>query len=150
MKRSLAGLFVLALALGCASALPDVGPFVDATSELHEAIRASGDEVVAVLRNVDELADRADELETEFESRESAVVALLQYSKALQNIAVAGDAGDKAVSSLGQALTDLAQGVGVAVPTDGPADELTGVVRAVYQQIALATARGSLQEALSA
>jgi hypothetical protein len=140
-------LCVAATFVGCAS-LPEVGPFVDATAEMRSAVVASGSTVVAELRVMPEGEPLAANLEQEWAKRAQAVDALVIYAESLRTIIKAGQQGRQAARALADAVTGLAQGVGVVVPGTGALPVAVDAATFVYSHIALIRASHSLEEAL--
>ena len=140
-------LCVAATFVGCTS-LPEVGPFVDATAEMRSAVVVSGSTVVAELRLMPEGEALATTLEQEWAKRAQAVNALVIYAESLRTIIKAGQQGGQAARALADAVTGLAQGVGVVVPGAGALPVAVDAATFVYSHIALIRASHSLEEAL--
>jgi hypothetical protein len=148
----------LGLAAGCAS-LPDASPYLDATLQLRSAVAATG---TAVATELDAAAaastgdDRA-ALERhaktfgeEWLARVEAADAMVAYAQSLADLSRAGNEGADAARSLAGALTQLAGGVGLALPAAGAMTPATDAAAFVYAQVAAVRASRSLEEALVA
>lgn len=157
LSRPLAGVLMVLLA-GCAT-LPDVAPYRDATVQLRSAVLASGNAVGGELKSaalaVDEndrakLEESAKSFSESWKARVEAADALVAYAQALAEIAKAGKEGGDTARSLAGALTQLAGGVGIALPAAGTVATLTDTAAFVYAQVAAVRASRSLEEALAA
>lgn len=133
------------LALACATNLPNVQPFVDASEGLSSTVKASGTAVEASLREVDPAS--ANQLHGAWAAREEAVDALVTYSLALQDITNAGNTGSESVEKLATATTTLADQINVALPAQA-ISTATDIGKFIYGQIARARAAKKLSEAL--
>ena len=148
---------LLALAAGCAT-LPDVAPYRDATVQLRSAMLASGNAVGGELKSAAPALDDRDRARLEesaksfaesWKVRMEAADALVAYAQALAEIAKAGKDGGDTARSLASALTQLAGGVGIALPPAGAVATLTDTAAFVYAQVAAVRASRSLEEALA-
>jgi hypothetical protein len=151
VRRRAIPLALLAGALfsGCA-ALPEIGPFVDASAQLRTSVASSGDVVATELRRIEGGNKRAEELEKQWAQRVKACDALVQYADSLQAIASAGQAGRQAAQSIADSVTALAGAAGVALPGAQAVGVATDAAKFIFVQISLARAAESLERSLSA
>jgi len=149
---------LVAVLAGCAT-LPDVAPYRDATVQLRSSVLASGNAVGAELRNAalavgdkarPGLEERAQDFSENWKARVESVDALVAYAQALADITKAGKEGADTARSLAGALTQLAGGVGIALPPAGAVATVTDTAAFVYAQVAAVKASRSLEEALVA
>jgi len=158
MPKLLRGLTagLLALVAGCAT-LPDVAPYRDATVQLRSAVLASGNAVGTELNGAalaldgkerTTLEESARTFSENWKVRVESADALVAYAQALAEIAKAGKEGGDTARSLAGALTQLAGGVGIALPPAGAVATLTDTAAFVYAQVAAVRASRSLEEAL--
>ena len=80
--------------VGCA-AMPEVGPFVDATVEMRSAVASSGNAVEAALRQMPGDQNYADNFARQWSTRVQAVDTLVDYAESLHAIVQAGQTGGK-------------------------------------------------------
>jgi hypothetical protein len=132
--------------LGCA-APPDAGKLADASAQLRSAIMATGGAVTLELESAGE-AERARQMREAWVIPDRSAVALMLYSDAVANIVRSGSQGGDTVRRLADAGLQLASGVGIALPAAGSVAAGVDLAAYVYQQIALARAAMSLEEAL--
>ena len=137
-----------ALALGGCASLPDVGPFVEATTEVRSAVNQAGITVEAELRRMEGGESSADKLKAQWSTRVGALSAMVSYSESLQTIVSAGQQGAQSVEALADSATKLANAAGIAVPVAGAAGQVVEIAKTVYREIALMRAAKSLEEAL--
>ena len=149
---------VLAVLAGCAS-LPDMTPYRDATLQLRSAVVAGGDAVQSGLESAAaryaagdpvavQIKQTSDRFGTEWRARIDGADALLAYTEAVTDLARSGTQGDASARSLADALTGLANGVGVVLPPAGTVATVTDAAAFVYGHIAAARAARSLDQAL--
>lgn len=120
---------------------------MEATASLRSGTESTGTTVTSELL-ARGWTQSATSFQEQWKARQEAVGALSTYARSLQELSRAGNSGEEAVGSLGDALGELASGVGLAMPAAGAtaASEIVGVI---YGQIARARARKELAEALS-
>jgi hypothetical protein len=133
----------LVAAAGCATP-PDAGNLADASAQLRSAIAATGNAVAVELDAAGE-PDRARQLREAWVVPDRSAVALMLYSDAVASIVRSGQQGGDTVRRLADAGTQLATGVGIAMPAVGAGVDLAAYL---YQQIALARAATSLEQSL--
>lgn len=138
---------LLAILAGCAT-VPNVDPFVNASSRLSSAVSQSGGAVEDELRRIEGGAPHADNLKTQWKARAEAAEALVAYSLSLQSVASAGRGGAQSVGEFADSVTTLAETVGLS--TTPVVGTLVDIAKKVYQHIAAARAAKSLGEALEA
>ncbi|MGZ5223967.1 MAG: hypothetical protein ACXWCS_07320 [Burkholderiales bacterium] len=148
-KRSIRGLLAIVAivaAAGCATP-PDAGNLADASAQLRSAIAATGNAVAVELDAAGE-PDRARQLREVWVVPDRSAVALMLYSDAVANIVRSGQQGGDTVRRLADAGTQLATGVGIALPAAGAVAAGVDLAAYLYQQIALARAATSLEQSL--
>ena len=136
--------------VSCTS-LPDPGPFVVATAELDEAVRASGRAVTDEFGRMTNGPGLVQEFTKAWKAREAVLRAMVAYADSLRSIvAAAGQAGESG-KQLAEKVGNLATAAGIVDPAAGAsvkvAAELAG---RVWQEIAMARAASSLVQALDA
>jgi hypothetical protein len=149
VRTPLRGIIFLVAGLGisgCAS-VPNVAPFVDATSQYRSAVVASGSAVDAELRAID-ASDAAGKFAEQWAIRVKATDALFSYSRALASVVTSGQQGAQAARNVADAVTGLATAVGVALPPAATVGTVTDSAAFVYGQIAAVRASQALAEAL--
>ena len=140
-------LVLLAGLTGCAS-LPDVGPFVEASSQLRSAVAASGATVEAELRLITN-ATAADQLKKNWEERDRAFAAIASYAGSLEAIVDAGNEGAASAEKVADSVAGLANAAGIALPGSPEAVAVgTDIAKFISAQIARARAAKSLQKAM--
>jgi hypothetical protein len=144
--RALFALHAVLVLGGCAS-LPDVGPFVEATSQYRSAVVASGSAVDAELRAID-ASDAASKFAEQWAVRVKATDALLGYSRSLASVVASGQQGAQAARNVADAVTGLATAVEAALPPAATVGTVTDSAAFVYGQIAAVRASQALGEAL--
>jgi hypothetical protein len=143
--RALFALHAVLVLGGCAS-LPDVGPFVEATSQYRSAVVAGGMAVDSELRATTK--EKAAEFAKEWAVRIQATDALVSYSRSIAAIVASGTQGAEAARSVADSLKGLASGVGVTVPPAGAVGVAADAAAFVYGKIAGVRASAALGEAL--
>jgi hypothetical protein len=133
---------------GCAS-LPDMTPFVSATAEMSSAVIASGAAVESELKPVAEFKDVAATFAQQWAVRRQAMLGLVDYADALNQISQASQSGESAVDSIANSLTGLATAAGIALPAAGVVATVTDIGKFVYNQIALVRGARSLRHAMT-
>lgn len=149
VRSDLRGIVLLVAGLGvsgCAS-VPNVAPFVDATSQYRSAVVAGGSAVDAELRAID-AKEAASSFAEQWAIRVKATDALLGYSRALASVVASGQQGAQAARNVADAVTGLATAVGVALPPAATVGTVTDSAAFVYGQIAAVRASRALGEAL--
>jgi hypothetical protein len=145
LRGLLAG--VAALVLGGCASLPNIAPFVEASSQYRSAVVASGAVVEAELIDIGGKEDAA-AFGREWAIRIRATDALVSYSQALESIAASGAQGAQSARSVADAVTGLASAAGVALPPAATVGTVTDAATFVYGQIAAVRASAALGEAL--
>ncbi len=140
------------LALGGCTSLPDVGPFVEATTEVRSAVVLAGNTVVDELRRMED-EDSSEQkrwrtLEEQWSTRVQSLDAVVDFSESLQAIVSASQQGAQSVEALADSATQLASAAGLAVPGTVAAATAVDVAKRVYREIAVVRAAKSLEEAL--
>jgi hypothetical protein len=149
VRSDLRGIFFLVAGLGvsgCAS-VPNVAPFVDATSQYRSAVVAGGSAVDAELRAID-AKEAASNFAEQWAIRVKATDALLGYSRALASVVASGQQGAQAARNVADAVTGLATAIGVALPPAAAVGTVTDSAAFVHGQIAAVRASRALGEAL--
>lgn len=135
------------VASGCASTLPDVGPFVDATNQFRAAIVSGGRAVDADLRAI-AADDQAKQFAAQWEKRVRAADALASYSNAIGALVSAGSEGGAAARGVADSLQGLAGAAGIALPATATIATAVDAAAFIYGHIAAVRASASLAEAL--
>jgi hypothetical protein len=101
--------------VSCTS-LPDVGPFVEATTEVRSAVAQAGTTVEEELGRMNGGAESAEDLKTQWATRIEALNAMVDFSESLQSITSASRQGAQSVGALADGVTQLAGAAGIVVP----------------------------------
>jgi len=141
------GACVLTVSSGCAT-LPDAGKLADASVQLRSAIVAGGSAVTLELEAAGDSA-RATEFRNAWATPDRSALALVAYAEAAAGIVKSGAEAGESVRRLADAGTQLASGVGIALPAAGALTAGVDLAAWVYQQIALSRASKSLEESLA-
>ncbi len=135
------------LAAGCAP-LPNVDPFVDASSQLRSAIITSGSAVETELAQVPENEAYAEKLSQLWKLRVQAADALVRYAESLAEIVRSGRQGQETARMLADSAAALTREVGVVLPPASTVATVTDTAAFIYGHIAAARASLSLEQAL--
>lgn len=145
--KRVAGLLAAAALTGCATALPDVTPFVDATNQFRAATVSGGRAVDGDLRAI--AADEQAKLfVAQWDKRVRAADALAGYSSAIGALAAAGTEGGAAARGVADSLQSLAGAAGIALPATATIATAVDAAAFIYGHIAAVRASASLAEAL--
>ena len=148
------GRFILLVALGlcygCAGPLPDVSPFVSASSQLRAGVASGGAATAAELRRLPGGDAYADQLAKEWAVRVRLCDALVRYAQSLNDITKSGTQGRESVSAVADSVTALASAASIVIPAAGAVGVGLDTARFVYAQVALVRASNSLEAALTA
>jgi hypothetical protein len=144
-------IFTLLVAAGCSS-LPNVSPFVVASSQLRGAVASSGQVVVTELNAAKAVPpDRAKKLATAWDARNKAFSGMVDYANSLQGIVDAGNSGAESAGQLADSVANLADAAGIVIPGSPAAVEAgTEIAKFISKQIAIARAAKSLESSLVA
>jgi len=134
---------------GCA-ALPEIGPFVEASAQLRTSVASGGDVVATELRRIEGGNSQAEKLEKQWAQRVAACDGLVRYADSLQAIASAGQAGRQTAQSIADSVTALAGAASIALPGAQAVGVVTDAAKFIFAQISLARAAESLERSLSA
>ncbi len=150
----LCGLFrhfcvVTMLALGGCTTLPDIGPFVEATSELRNAVISAGSAVQTELSAMEKGNCYAEQFTQEWKPRVKAMTSLIDYADSLSGIVKSSEESGANFSALAENLKMLATTAGIVLPGCGIVDVVTDTGRFIYEQSHRAQAANSLEEALT-
>jgi hypothetical protein len=135
---------------GCAGPLPDVSPFVAASSQLRSGVASGGMATAAELARLPGGDADSARLGKEWAVRVRLCDALVRYAQSLQDITRSGAQGRESVQAVADAVTTLASAASIALPAANAVSVVTDTARFVYAQIALARASASLEAALTA
>jgi hypothetical protein len=147
--RSLLIALVL-LFCGCAGPLPDVSPFVSASSQLRAGVASGGAATAEELKRIPGGDAYAEHLASEWTVRVRLCDALLRYAQSLDDITRAGAQGRDSVQAVADSVAGLANAASFTIPAAGAVGVSVDAVRFVYAQIALVRASSSLEAALTA
>ncbi len=145
-------LVVTLLAVAGCSSLPNVSPFVVASSQLRGAVASSGQVVVTELNAANAVPpDRAKKLAADWEARNEAFSGMVDYANSLQAIINAGNSGAESAAQLADSVANLASAAGIVIPGSPAAVEAgTEIVKFLSKQIAIIRAAKSLESSLVA
>jgi hypothetical protein len=149
-RRSILIALVSVICYGCAGPLPDVTPFVSASSQLRSGVASGGAATAAELRRLPGGDAQADRLAKEWAARVKLCDALVRYAQSLQDITRSGQQGRESVQAIADSVTALASAASIAMPAAGAVSVVTDTARFVYGHIALVRASDSLEAALTA
>ncbi len=121
--QAFALLLLAVLAGGCAP-LPNVDPFVDASSQLRSAIITSGAAVEAELAQAWEDEAYAAKLSSLWKLRVQAADGLVRYAESLAEIVRSGRKGAETARMLADSAAALSKDVGVVLPPPAPSQRL--------------------------
>jgi hypothetical protein len=145
--QAFALLLLAVLAGGCAP-LPNVDPFVDASSQLRSAIITSGAAVEAELAQAWEDEAYAAKLSSLWKLRVQAADGLVRYAESLAEIVRSGRKGAETARMLADSAAALSKDVGVVLPPASTVSTVTDTAAFIYGHIAAARASRSLEQAL--
>ena len=152
MRRwTFTGLLLIALTaliLASCTSLPDVGPFVEATTEVRSAVAQAGTTVEEELKRMNGGLESAAGLKKQWLSRIEAMDAMVDYSESLQSIVSASRQGAQSVGTLADGVTQLAGSAGIVVPGSAAVGVGVDTSKNIYREIAVMRAAKSLEEAL--
>jgi hypothetical protein len=134
--------------LGACTHLPDVGPFVQSTTEVRSAVITAGSVAVDELKSMPDGVTYAEKLSAQWQSRLRAMDGLIDYADALRSIVAAGEQGASSVGALADSVSQLAAAAGIVFPAAGTAAVATDAAKFVYAQIALMRSARALEKAL--
>lgn len=146
VARALGLAIAVAAVSGCAS-LPDVAPFVDATTQYRSAVVASGGAIEGELREIRATA-QADKFAAEWNVRNHAAEALVAYARSLAAIVAAGNEGAASARKVADSVQKLAGVAGIALPAAPVVGTATDIAAFVYGQVASIRAASSLATAM--
>ncbi len=137
-------LMAVAAAPACRS-VPNVGPFVDATSALHVVVAAVGTEIESQLVDVD-LRHR---FKDTWERRVAAMQAMADYASGLAQVVEAGRSGEMAAAEVLGGAKQLLDTVGAAFPgTDAATAAVSNALAKVYGRLAQDRAAATVAAAI--
>lgn len=139
--------FAVLIFASCTS-LPDVGPFVEATTEVRSAVAQAGTTVEEELRRMKGGEQSAEDLKAQWSSRVEALNAMVDFSASLQSITSASRQGAQSVAALADGVTQLAGASGIVVPASATVGVAVDAAQVIYREIAVMRAAKSLEEAL--
>jgi hypothetical protein len=151
LRISLAGVaaFLGALLSGCA-ALPDIGPFVEASAQLRSGVTSSGNAVVAEVRRLKGGEKLANQLATDWTVRVRMCEALARYADSLHSIAKAGAEGRQTANAIADSVLKLANAATITLPAAGVVAIAKETLGFINEQISLARAASALEGSLTA
>jgi hypothetical protein len=144
--RSLALAAVASAVAGC-TALPDAGPFVDATAQYRSAMVAAGGAIEGELREIQATA-QAEEFARVWDVRLRATDALVAYARSLAAIVEAGNEGAASARRVADSVQKLAGAAGIALPAAPAVGVAVDATAFIYGQIAAVRASSSLASAI--